>query len=151
MVSTFVYFSALCTIPTVSDVPNYEIPLVVVKRQLFGVQFNGFDGKPVFSSVSCTEARLASIGDIRRKFQNRNYSELSQVRREDAEEFGIWAAVACQAHGEHFSTWVGGLYLTPFPMALRGLDSERFICYLVTEAPELDCGHWEGDQLPVRG
>lgn len=61
--------------------------------------------------------------------------------------FGTIASGLAYVHGEGYPTWIGDHYIKPLEGKGRGKD--RVNVYLITEAPDLDCGYWEEDSGPL--
>lgn len=59
--------------------------------------------------------------------------------------FGSLCLTLSTVHGEFFPTWIGDHHIMGLKRPRGCTWTSRF---LITEAPGLDCGHWEGDPLP---
>lgn len=124
---------------------------VTVKAQTFSAEANGFIGKPYVEEMSFLQRSVDKM--IRQRVQ---FFEKGTERAEDVEwvtafDWAMRAAYCCLLHGDSYPTWIGDMYLQPVFVQSGKSGKRRLSHYLVTEAPDLDSGLWEGDQLPLRG
>lgn len=151
MEATRVYFSAKCIVPDMESYDEPPNPLVVVKVQKFGRAYGGFDGNYRLYRVIPGVLSGYQLISTRRAFKKFCPSVPEEVGEGYIQAFGNLAWYASCAHGEDFSMDAGGhLFVKPLVWN-SGRVRAQLQSYLVTEAPDLDCGHWEGDQLPVWG
>lgn len=150
MEATQVYLSAKCIAPYLETLYTPPDSRVVVKVHRFGYAYGGFDGNYKLYRVSPGVLSSYQLTFAREALQTLSASVPEEVSEWYIQSFANLAWYACCAHGENFPTWAGELYLEPFDWK-RGGARTKLRSYLVTEAPGLDCGHWEGDQLPLRG
>lgn len=148
MVSTHAYLSALV-------LPDWDAtrPLLRVKAHTFSAALGGWTGERIITSHHNVGESLSvnRIRSYRNWIRENSRATAGEYSQRDLFEVGLYMLAVTHFHGENFPTWVGDFYIQPV-FAQRGRTRTRSLDhYLVTEAPGLDCGHWEEDELPLRG
>lgn len=143
MQRTHAYLSGLVTV--------HENGLIEsqVKARTFCAS-KGWVGQPKWDTSHQGNPRISllSIGAMRSFLRENAVAVSTEVSTEVLATFRNLCIVIAGLHGEMYPTWIGDYYVTP-EVASRG-DS-RVSRFLITEAPGLDCGTWEGDSAPVTG
>lgn len=151
MDSTHAYISAL--VPAIRDVStsNGDLKGVITKARTFSARAGSWIDLPrFFPFVNCDEGISAGqISRARVKLRDGACAHAGMCKVEDMRLFAELAYIICRCHGEGFPTWSGDLYISPWKGACGDSRKRGFSHYLVTEAPGLDCGIWEGDPLPA--
>lgn len=151
MRSTYIFKSAIVYWPP--HILGEPLARVTTKARMLSKR-SGWLSSPIFKVFTESDFRADLIGwaDGRRSWTLRPTTTLKSVREGNhLYEFGLGALIATKIHGGSFPTWIGDLYIKPIFEGPGALSGTSGFGYLVTEAPDLDCGHWEEDALPFWG
>lgn len=149
MDSTHAYLSALVPFADIAREFVINPKRICAKARTFSAREGSWVGNPVFLRFEAEDLSGFHIMRSRQRLREEARGSAETYRPEELRTFGNLSYMLARIHGESFPTWIGDLHIEPhwFECGLTGIRS--FTHYLVTEAPGLDCGLWEGDQLPV--
>lgn len=141
MTPTHAYLSGLITFYS-----KYE-PQVLVKVHTWSASSGWLGDRRIYKPVDVhfprTYGNLEFIKDV---IRDSSTTLASDVDEGTLIAFGSLCLVISSVHREFFPTWVGDHHIMGLKRSRGCTWTSRF---LITEAPGLDCGHWEEDPLPV--
>lgn len=85
---------------------------------------------------------IRKMHEVIRTSRRHAFTDEGAVGSPELYSIGVTMAMLCQLHSSDYSTWVGEYYMAPSWSNSCGLAG-RYRGFLITEAPVLDCGHWE--------
>lgn len=143
MEPTHAYLSSLVTYSK----GVYE-PSVLVKAHTWHAKKGWLDDRTikVFNDPGMRGYDLRLLAIYRNLLREDSVTLTVNVPERSFFHFGVLSAFSCTLHGEHYATWVGDLHINPIKKKRGDSWTRRFV---VCEAPGLDCGSWEGDQVPT--